>query len=94
MSKHLAESRVKRALRHHTPQAADIIYQPGDKVLVWREKLVESRIGEWIGPYIVCSYDAAAQIVLVQKEPGASHERFNAVQIKPFLEPVAAANHF
>ena len=94
MSIHLAESRVKPALRHHTPQAADIVYQPGDKALVWREKLIESRIGEWVGPYIVRSYDAAARIVLVQKESGASHERFNAVQVKSFLEPAASANHY
>ncbi len=25
-------------------------YDPGDQVLVWREKVVNHRIGEWVGP--------------------------------------------
>ena len=86
MAKHQAQVRVKRALQHQTPQATDQIYQPDDKVLVWREKLVENRIGELIGPYTVCSYDAEALIVLVRKEPDAPHERYNVAQVRPFLE--------
>ena len=83
MAKHLAQFRVKLALHHQTPRVTDITYQPGDKVLVWREKLVENRIGEWIGPYIVCSYGAAARIVLTQEKPDARYERFNVTQVNP-----------
>ena len=46
IGKHLAQVRIKRALRFQTLQASDLTYQPGDKVLVWREKLVVNRIGE------------------------------------------------
>ena len=49
MSQHLAKLKVKRAIHHNAPPASDRVYQPGDKVLVWREKQFESGIGEWIG---------------------------------------------
>ena len=75
MAEHLDQTRVKRALQHQTPQATAITYQSGDKVLVWREKLVENRTSEWIGLYTVCSYDASARIVLVQANPESRHER-------------------
>lgn len=39
-------------------------------------------------------FDAAARIVVVQKEIGATHQRFNASQLKPLLETAAAENHF
>ena len=32
------------------PPSTDRSYQPGDKVLVRREKVIENRIGEWTGP--------------------------------------------
>ena len=63
-------------------------------MLVWREKLIESRIGEWTGPYIVTSYDAHAKIVLVQKDEDSQHERYNLVQVKPFLTPEVASNNY
>ena len=87
MAKHLAQTRVNRALKHNTPNANVRIYQPGDEVLVWREKLVENRIGEWVGPYIVKSYDERSRIVLVQKSADSAHERYNITQVKPFLRP-------
>ena len=86
MAKHLAQVRVK--------QATDRTYQPGDKVLVWREKLVENQIGEWIGPYTVTNYDAQAKIVLVQKDENSHHERYNLVQVKPFLSPEPASRNY
>ena len=75
MAKHMAQVRIVRALKHNTPSATDHVYQPGDKVLVWREKLVENRIGEWIGPYTANSFDENSRIVLVQKSEDSPHER-------------------
>ena len=94
MAKHLALTRVNRALKHNTPAATNRVYQPGDEVLVWREKLVENRIGEWVGPYTVKSFDERSRIVLVQKDEDAPHERYNIAQVKPFLRPEAAATSF
>ena len=56
--------------------------------------MIESRIGEWIVPCIECSYESAAQIVLLQSKPGATTEILNAVQVKLFLQLVAAANNY
>ena len=36
MEKHMSEMRIKRALKHRPPAAADLVYQPGDSVLIWR----------------------------------------------------------
>ena len=54
-------------------------------MLVWREKLVENRIGEWVGPYIVLSQDTDAKIIVVQLDAQA--------QVKPFLDAEPAASH-
>ena len=55
MAKHLAQAKVTRALHQNIPPATDRRYQPGDKVIIWREKIVENRIGKWMGPYTVIS---------------------------------------
>ncbi len=94
MDKSLAQSRIRRAPQHQTPPATDLIYNPGDKVLVWREKVVENRIGELVGPYILVSVDAQAKIVLVQKDADSKHGRYNIVRIRTFLLREAAATGY
>ncbi len=84
MGKHLAQARFKCALRHNTPSATEDIFQIGDKVLVWLENLVESRICEWVWPVTVCSYDAQARIALVQEDENPAHERYSLTQVRPF----------
>ena len=84
ISRHFADNKIQRDLQHNTLPAADRDYSPGDKVLIWWEKQVENRIGEWIGPYTVVSYDAEARIVLVQLSADAQYERCYTVQSKPF----------
>ncbi len=66
MAKNLALVRIKRALHHQTTRASDAIHHPGDIVRVWRERVVEKRLGEWTGPYTMCSHGAAACTVLVE----------------------------
>lgn len=66
MQKQMAPSRVSSALKHSVPAAADQAYEPGDEVLVWRENVVNSLIGEWVGPYPVLGMDAIGKIVYVQ----------------------------
>ncbi len=50
MQRIMARMRVACGLKHAVPRAADESYDPGDQVLVWRERVVNHRIGEWIGP--------------------------------------------
>ena len=87
MSKHMAMTKVRRALTHQMPSAANHTYAPGDKVLVFREKVIENRIGEWQGPFTVMSYDQPTKTVLVQDEPGSSFSKYNVTQVKPYVEP-------
>lgn len=58
--------RVQRALKHAIPRDADESFEPGDKVLVWREKIVDHRIGECIGPFTVVCFEPERKIVHVQ----------------------------
>ncbi len=53
MRKHMAKMRVRRALKHEVPSSSDRLYQPGDQVLVWMERHVNNRIGEWVGHFLV-----------------------------------------
>ena len=76
---------VRRALHHRTLSAADRFYQPGDQVLVWREKIVNHRIGEWLGPFTVLCTDESRKLVYVQDAKIGAARRFKAVQVKRYL---------
>ncbi len=57
MSQIMAKIRLSRGLRLAIHPSADAAYFPGDRVLVWREKHVNNRIGEWVGSFTVQSFD-------------------------------------
>ena len=94
MSGYLARAKANRAMKHNSPPSSDQTYQPGDDVLVWREKQVENRIGEWLGPYKVVAVDVTSKILAVQKDEQSTLERFNLTQAKPFLRPQETAESF
>ena len=79
MENHIAKMRINRALNHMVPKAANRSYQPGDKVLVRREKVVDSSIDEWLGPFFVSSFEPEKKLVLVQDDKGGSPKPFNVV---------------
>lgn len=87
MGKIMAEMRVRRGLHHRIPSAADRFYQPGDNVLVWRENIVNHRIGEWLGPFTVLATDESKKLVYVQDAKIGAARPFNAVQVKRYLTP-------
>ena len=58
MEHQMAKLRIHRALKHRIPSTVDFCFQPGDQVLVWKGSIVKNRIGEWMGPYGVVSFDA------------------------------------
>ena len=87
MEKEMAAVRVQRALRHATPPAADATFQVGQGVLIWRERRVESRIGEWIGPCNVHSVDQQKKLLFVKDSEDGDPRPFNITQVKPYRTP-------
>lgn len=61
----MAEIRIKGALRHSAPRAANQSYQPENQALVWRERFVSHRHEEWVGTLIVLEVDAEKKLVYV-----------------------------
>ena len=66
MASQMAKARVSRALKNTTPTAADDVFTPGDQVLVWRENVVNNRIGEWLGPFVVDNFEADKKLVYIR----------------------------
>ena len=93
MSKIMARLRIQRALRHNVPPAASVSYQPGDKVLVWRERLIAQRIGEWKGPYEVISVEDDKKLAHIQIQDGDPRP-FNFSELKHYLSPSVTTSHF
>ena len=92
MERIMAEMRIRRALKHKIPAAADTSYQPGDKVLVWSEKIVESRIVEWLGPFEVLASDEEKKLVYVKDVKTGAARPFNVSQVKRYLTPDMVAH--
>ena len=61
MAMHMEKMRIKREMTYNVLAAADRIFNPGDKVLVWREKKVEHRIDELLGTFEVVVHDQATK---------------------------------
>lgn len=51
MAENMVSLHLKCAFRRAVPPDSNRAYEPGEKVLVSREKVVSNRIGEWIGPF-------------------------------------------
>ena len=65
MEVQMAKLRYRRALYYIVPPAADLIYQPEDKVLLWRENFENNRIGEWLETYTIMATDETKKLVYV-----------------------------
>lgn len=94
MQKLMAQMRIARGLRHTVPPAANNNYDPGDQVLVWREKIVNSRIGEWLGPYTVLGMNAEKKLVYIQDAKVGAARPFSVTQVKRYILPVDVAHSF
>lgn len=82
VSRHIAKILVDCALKHATTSAADKPFEPGDLVLVWREKLFNNLVGEWIGPYTVESFNSENRLIYVQDAKLGNARPFNVAQVK------------
>ena len=58
MAQELADSQMKRSIKHKKPSATDHVYDPGEYALVLRDTIVNNRIGEFIGPFIVLAFES------------------------------------
>ena len=67
---------------------------PGDQVLVWREKVVNHRIGEWIGPFTVLVMDASKNLVYIQDVKVGAARPLNVAQVKRYIVPMDVAHSF
>ena len=75
---------LKRAIKHQSPKMQSYAYSPGDKVLVWREKIVNNLTGEFIGPFPVLHHDKRPKIVSIHVD--GAIKRYSTSQVRPFLE--------
>lgn len=82
----MAKLRIQRAFRHQTPPSSDHTYNPGDQVLVWREKQINHRIGEFLGPFTVTSFNKEQKLVYIQDTTSARILPFSTSQVKPYLQ--------
>eukprot|EP00171_Calliarthron_tuberculosum_P007692 IDg7692t1 len=87
MSRHMGSLRVSRAMRHAIPAAADNSYDRGDQVLIWCEKPVNNRIGEWIGLYTVLQLDPNRILVYIQDSSVGNPRPFNVTQVRKYHPP-------
>lgn len=95
IDRNMARLRFNRALMHNVPHAADTVFEIGQKVLVWREKVIAIRIGEWLGPFAVTSVDRDKKIVLVSDELAQKPPKsFGFTQLKPYISPPNSSRAF
>lgn len=81
MAKHVAKSRLERAVRSRVPGAADAVIRAGMSVLVYREKPVD----KWTGPYQVLSTDGKQ----VWLNVGNSVKLFSVDKVKEYRQEEA-----
>ena len=84
MAEAQAKSRLKREIKHQSPKMQSYTYSPEDKVLVWREKIVNNRIEEFIGPFTALHNDERSAIVAIDQD--GVIKRYSSSQIRPFLK--------
>ncbi len=94
MHHHMANMRVARALKHAVPPAADQWFQPGDEVLIRREKVMNDRIGEYLDPSRVLGMDARKKMVYVQDVEIGNAPPFTTTQVKRYFPLEDIAHYF
>lgn len=91
MEKIMAQNRINRAMKHSIPAASKEFFQPGDSVLIWRENVISSRIGEWLGPFTVTKSDMKRKLVWASDH---SRKPFSITHVKHYHPPDQCAEMF
>ena len=87
------ESRQQTFKAHHSI-SNDRVCHAGDDLLVLREKVVENRIGKWVEPYKMNSFNENSRIVVVQNSEDLPHEQYSIKKVKNMLAPETASTNF
>ena len=87
-----AKERLKRAIKHQSPKMKSYTHSSGDKELVRRERTVNNRMGEFVGPITVLHHDERSKIVAMDQD--GITKRHSSSQIRPFLEQHSVLNGF
>lgn len=94
MASQVAKLLLVCVLKHKVTNSSLTIYKVGDRVPVWRGKLISNRIAERIGPYEIKSLDDEGR-KLVHFDLGKSRVRpYNFTQIKAHLTPAQESQTF
>lgn len=80
----MAEMGVSRELKLKDTSRGDHIFQPGDEVLVWRERIINSRIEEWLGTFTVLDVSENKRQVYVQDTLVGAASSSRVVQVKRY----------
>ena len=70
MTEAQAKSMLNSAIKYQSQKMQSCTYSLGDKVSVWCEKIVNGRIGEFIGPFTVLLHDGRSKIVPIDQDGG------------------------
>ena len=61
---------------------------------MWRERIVNNRIGEWVGPHTVASADYSSKIVHAKESEQGLPRPYNFAQVKPYVSATEASRAF
>lgn len=88
MGKHMYSLRIRRALQQKTTQSANRTYKLVKIVLVCREKIINNRIGEWLGLFKVIDVDEYRNLIYTKGvKIGVARLLLNIAQVKHYLQP-------
>lgn len=61
---------------------------------MWREKLIENMIGEWVGPFDVEGVECNNKSVVFRDVNIGASRPFKIVQVKPYFTPEILSHAF
>lgn len=87
MRTQMARLKEKRAFHHATPLSCARSYQPSEKILVWREKIVANRIAELSGLFEVAAFDSEKKTNSLSRRRGAAPSPIQCCLNEAVLHP-------
>ena len=78
----------------NVPSDTDANFEPGDQILVWREKGHTQKNGEYKGPFKVASCDRIKKLVFIYDQPNGTPRPFSIAQVKHNISPSTLSSSF
>ena len=76
---------VKRALKYQTLSSTEKFHQPGDKVLVWRQKFLNKRMVEWLILFKVLSSGEEKRLLYARDAEIGAARPFNVSHVELYF---------